>query len=79
MHGERIKIKKSTVYIETSSYKNSSPCEVTVRLHQQLLQAATLKGGEAGLSCPFSVLPFRSAICCVLFILCGGTWSLGTQ
>jgi hypothetical protein len=25
------------------------------------------------------VLPFRSAICCVLFILCGGTWSLGTQ
>ena len=28
---------------------------------------------------PFSVLPFRSAVFRVLSILCGGTWSLGTQ
>jgi len=29
--------------------------------------------------CPFSVLPFRRAVCRVLSILCGDTWSLVTQ
>jgi len=41
--------RNSTVCIEPSSYKNSSPCEVSVRL-PQVIAGGNAEDGEAGLA-----------------------------